>query len=166
MKPQLRTIDSWHTNLRSANKPTVCQAKCIWKQMLPFSPVECASYGNIEKLARPPIRCLHNGFTKSNRAGFVHGTCLCMSLLLQAAPQHHFPCLSYLQRLATCEGSLDSRGLLKQIVCAPWFWQKHFTCGSMDGCPPLGPFQHRAPSHTHTHTYAIRPPLIRDPFHH
>lgn len=60
------------------DKPTTFENRCsplaqwnvqameIWKNLLPPPP--------------PPIRCLYNRFTKSNRAGFVHGTCLCMSL--------------------------------------------------------------------------------------
>lgn len=53
-KPSLTATDS-DADFVNANKPTVWQAKCIWKQTLPFSPVECASYGNMEKLARPPF---------------------------------------------------------------------------------------------------------------
>ena len=42
-----------------------------------------------KNLLDPPNGCLHNGFTKSNRAGFVPGTCPCTSLILRG-PQHPF----------------------------------------------------------------------------
>lgn len=127
------------TSLVNANKPTVWQAKCIWKQTLPFSPEECASYGNMEKLARPPIRCLHNGFTKSNRASFVHGTCLCMSLILWG-PQHQFPLYFALTKACGLWGLCWSRfSVLTSFdrSISPVFWWM----------PSLGAF----PPHMHMH---------------
>lgn len=122
----LMATDS-HTNLVHTNNPTVWQAKCLWKRTLASTTsgmCKLWKYGKTCLTPPPPICCLHNGFIKSNRAGFVHGTCLCMSLI-QCGPQHQFP--FYFALTKAC-------GFARAFY-ALWFWQKRFTCVLMDGFP-------------------------------
>lgn len=78
----------------------------------------------MEKLARPLIRCLHNGFTRSNRTGFVHGTCLCMSLILWG------PTTPFTLYFALTKGLWLVRPLQKQETC----WSSFSVPSSFDKC--------------------------------